>query len=156
MNEEAFNGELDRLLRDAVRTLDVVGASAVIVKADATVATAAAGYADLVSRAPMSPDGACNWFSMTKIATATAAMMLAEQGRLDLDAPIGQYLGDIWPAAFAPAKVRHLLSHSSGLRNPIPIRWVHLAGEPRPEPRAWLSRLLGKQRKPRFEPGSRA
>jgi len=93
---------------------------------------------------------------MTKIATATAAMMLAERGRLDLDAPVGQYLGDIWPAAFAPAKVRHLLSHSSGLRNPIPIRWVHLAGEPRPEPRAWLARLLIKQRRPRFEPGSRA
>jgi CubicO group peptidase (beta-lactamase class C family) len=156
VDEEALSSELDRLLGDAVRTLEVVGASAVIVNAGTTVATAAAGYADLASRAPMSTEGACNWFSMTKIATATAAMMLAERGRLDLDAPVSQYLGDVWPARFAPVHVRHLLSHSSGLRNPIPIRWVHLAGEPRPDPRAWLARLLAKQRKPRFEPGSRA
>lgn len=127
-----------------------------MVNGDATVATSTAGLLDLASGTAMSADAACNWFSMTKIATATAAMMLAERGELDLDAPVSQYLADIWPTRFASARVRHLLSHSSGLRNPLPIRWVHPAGEPRPEPRAWLARLLEKQRAPRFEPGMRA
>jgi CubicO group peptidase (beta-lactamase class C family) len=127
-----------------------------IVAGDTTVSASAAGLSDRASGRAMSADGACNWFSMTKIATATAAMMLAERGRLDLDAPVSQYLGDIWPTPFALARVRHLLSHSSGLRNPLPIRWVHCAGEPRPEPRVWLARLLAKQRAPRFEPGTRA
>src|SRR4029077_18443287 len=36
------------------------------------------------------------------------------------------------------------------------IRWVHLAGDPRPDARTWLTRLLAKQRTPRFEPGTRA
>jgi CubicO group peptidase (beta-lactamase class C family) len=148
--------DLDRLLSGAVRERDLIGVGVAIVAGDTTVATSTAGVSDLASGTGMSADGACNWFSMTKIATATAAMMLAERGRLDLDAPVRHYLGDIWPARFAPARVRHLLSHSSGLRNPLPIRWVHGAGEPRPEPRAWLTRLLARQRAPRFEPGTRA
>jgi CubicO group peptidase (beta-lactamase class C family) len=69
---------------------------------------------------------------------------------------VSSYLGDVWPASFSAARVRHLLSHSSGLRNPLPIRWVHPAGAPAPDQRAFLARLLAKQRKPRFEPGSRA
>lgn len=148
--------ELDRLLERTVQKHNLIGVSVAIVAGEMTVATSAAGLSDLASGTTLSADGACNWFSMTKIATATAAMMLAERGRLDLDAPVRQYLGDIWPPRFAPARVRHLLSHSSGLRNPLPIRWVHRAGEPRPEPRAWLARLLAKQRAPRFEPGTRA
>ena len=104
----------------------------------------------------MSPDGACNWFSMTKIATATTAMILVDRGALDLDAPVADHLGDLWPATFAEVRVRHLLNHSSGLRNPVPIRWVHRAGEPVPDARRFLERLLAKQRRPRFAPGSRA
>ena len=104
----------------------------------------------------MSPEGACNWFSMTKIATATAAMMLVDRGQLDLEAPVSGYLGDSWPSGFAAVRVRHLLNHSSGLRNPLPIRWVHRAGEAAPGERLFLGRLLAKQRAPRFEPGTRA
>ena len=29
--------------------------------------------------------------------------------------------------------IRHLLSHSAGLPNPIPVRWVHLAETPPPD-----------------------
>jgi len=134
----------------------LIGVSVALVSGDTMVATSAAGCCDLASGAVMSADAACNWFSMTKIATATAAMMLAERGRLDLDAPVSRYLADVWPARFASVRVLHLLNHSSGLRNPLPIRWVHRTGEPRPEPRAWLARLLAKQRAPRLEPGTRA
>jgi len=148
--------ELARRLDEAVRTHWLVGVSAALVVEGATVSSAAAGRADLRSGASMSAEAACNWFSMTKIATATAAMVLSDQGQLDLNAPVGEYLGDLWPSRFAAVRVRHLLSHSSGLRNPLPIRWVHAAGKPRPDPRAWLARLLAKQRRLRFEPGSRA
>lgn len=147
---------LGRLVGAALAERNLIGVSVAMVAGDTTVATSTAGLCDLASGSAMSADAACNWFSMTKIATATAAMMLAESGQLDLDAPVGEYLGDMWPTGFASARVRHLLSHSSGLRNPLPIRWVHRAGELRPEPRAWLARLLAKQRAPSFVPGSRA
>jgi CubicO group peptidase (beta-lactamase class C family) len=93
---------------------------------------------------------------MTKIATATAAMVLAEGGTLDLDAPVTRYLGEVWPSRFAGVPVRHLLSYSSGLPNPVPIRWVHPAADPQPDSAVFLARLLARQRRPRFEPGTRA
>jgi CubicO group peptidase (beta-lactamase class C family) len=132
------------------------GVSVAVVRGDEVVASAAAGYADLASATPMSVGGACNWFSMTKIATATATMVLAEAGSLDIDARVGRYLGERWPSVLDQVLVRHLLSHSGGLRNPIPIRWVHRAGEPGPDPSAFLARVLARQRRPRSEPGAAA
>ncbi len=148
--------ELDRLAEETVRREQLPGLAVAVVHADQIVASAAAGFADLATRAPMSADSACNWFSMTKIATATAAMVLAEGGALDLDAPVARYLGEAWPGPFAGARVRHLLSHSSGLANPVPIRWVHRAGDPRPDPAGFLARLLARQHRPRSAPGTRA
>lgn len=148
--------ELDRLAEDAVRRHDLPGVAVAVVRAGQVVASATAGFADLATRTPMQADGGCNWFSMTKIATATTAMVLAEGGVLDLDAPVGRYLGGAWPARFARVEVRHLLSHSAGLRNPVPIRWVHRAADPRPDPHDFLARLLARQHRPRSEPGTRA
>jgi len=85
----------------------------------------------------------CPWFSMTKIVTATAAMRLAERGVFDLDAPspgtfprcdrCGRRGG--WASQIT---ARHLLSHSPGLANPIPVRWVHPADQSAPDPDAFL------------------
>src|SRR6476620_2317415 len=141
-------------LEDVVDRHEAPGAAVAVVSGDAIVASAASGSADLVRGTSMSPAHACNWFSMTKIATATAAMMLVDRGQLDLDAPVSAYLGEAWPRGFAAVRVRHLLNHSSGLRNPIPIRWVHHAGQPTPDARRFLARLLSKQRAPKFEPGT--
>src|SRR4051794_28703948 len=52
----------------------------------------AVGYADLAQRHPASPEDQYPWFSMTKIATATAVMRLHAGGAVDLDVPIGSYL----------------------------------------------------------------
>jgi CubicO group peptidase (beta-lactamase class C family) len=51
--------------------------------------------------------------------------------------------------------VRHLLSHSSGIANPIPISWVHLAEEPAVDLDDFTRRLLTRYHRLRFEPGSR-
>lgn len=147
---------LESLVAAAQCTERVPGIAVAVVVDSRLVATAAAGQASLHPAVSADPMMTCCWFSMTKVATATAAMILVDEGRLDLDAPVGRYLGDIWPPDFAAARVRHLLSHSSGLSNPLPLRWVHLAGSPRPDQHAFLSRLLAHQRKPKFEPGTRA
>ncbi|MEL6938823.1 MAG: serine hydrolase domain-containing protein [Cyanobacteria bacterium J06598_1] len=52
--------------------------------------------------------------SMSKPLTATAIMLLVQDGRVDLDAPIGTYLADV-PEHWSAITVRHLLSHTSGL-----------------------------------------
>ena len=121
---------------------------------------AAVGMADLVARSPISGDVNMPWFSMTKIATATTALYLSERGGLDLDAPVLPLvpaMRALRPAAFAERiSSRHLLQHGAGLANPIPVRWIHPAGEPGPDPDAFLQGLLSKHSKLRFEPGARS
>jgi CubicO group peptidase (beta-lactamase class C family) len=50
-------------------------------------------------------------YSVTKAFAATSALLLVQQGKLDLDAPISRY----WPQLRAQTTLRHLLSHSAGL-----------------------------------------
>lgn len=60
--------------------------------------------------------------SLSKCITAWALARLAEQGRLDLDAPIERYLprGAVPPSAFDPARItaRRLMSHTAGISLP--------------------------------------
>jgi len=136
----------------------VPGIAAVVVRRDGAEQPCAAGVADLETGRPTTPDSAHLWFSMTKIVTATAAMQLVDRGSLDLDDPVSGWLPEFpqprsgWP----PVLVRHLLSHSSGLTNPIPVRWVHPAGERPRDAREFTLSLLRRHRKLRSPAGSKA
>jgi CubicO group peptidase (beta-lactamase class C family) len=99
---------------------------------------AAVGFQDNAKTIPMKPDAIFWIASMTKPVTSVAAMMLVEQGKLDLDAPVAQYLPELKdmqvgvertnPAtgrneiALEPPKrlmtIRDLLRHTSGLVYP--------------------------------------
>lgn len=118
------------------------------------------GLADVMTGVEMTPDTVCNWFSMTKLVTATVAMQLADDGLLDLDAPIVDYYPPFAltrPEARAgAATVRHLLSHSSGLANPLPTRWVHRSTDPAPETGRFVEGLVAKHNRLRFDPGTKA
>jgi CubicO group peptidase (beta-lactamase class C family) len=138
----------------------VPGVAVLVAGPEGVRAAGAAGLADVAARVPASPGMVCPWFSMTKIVTATAAMRLAEQGVLDLDAPVlGQVpaLRQVRPPQWAGRiTARHLLAHSAGLANPVPVRWVHPADQPAPDQEVFLRGLLARHRKLRFEPGSRS
>jgi CubicO group peptidase (beta-lactamase class C family) len=67
---------------------------------------------------PVDPDTLFQIGSITKTFTMAAAMRLVEQGRLDLDAPVRQYLPDLRmsdPEVAARVTLRQLLTHTSGL-----------------------------------------
>jgi len=75
---------------------------------------------------PMPVDAIFDVASLTKVAaTTTAAALLYDQGRLELDAPVARYIPE-----FAGVQghdgitVRHLLSHSAGLPSPM-LLWKH-------------------------------
>ena len=146
---------LEAFVREKIKTNGVPGLSVAVVKGDRVVWERGFGFADLAASTPAAPATSCLWFSMTKIATATAVLKLAEHGTLDLDAPVTDYF-----AGFAivsqpvQVTVRHLLSHSSGLANPLPIRWVRSAGTLTPDRRAFVGRLLAKHRRLKFKPGT--
>ena len=75
-------------------------------------------------RRPATADTGYLWFSMSKIATATAAMRLADERRLDLDAPVRELVPDYMARSGEQPLIRQLLDHTSGAANPLPVRWV--------------------------------
>src|SRR5215204_43453 len=114
-----------------------------VVKDDRLVWSKGFGVADLATASPATPRTSYLWFSMTKIVTATAVARLAEGGKLDLDVPADEYFrGFKVVSQSTPVTVRHLLNHSSGLANPLPIRWVKPAGALGFDRGAFVERLL--------------
>ncbi|MET8567045.1 serine hydrolase domain-containing protein [Streptomyces sp. NPDC004783] len=59
--------------------------------------------------------------SLTKLFTAVAAVQQIERGTLGIDAEVGAYLPDFRGAAAHRVTVRHLLTHTSGLRPELPL-----------------------------------
>jgi CubicO group peptidase (beta-lactamase class C family) len=78
------------------------------------------GLADIESNTPITEDTVFRIASVTKTFTAIAVMQLWEQGLIDLDAPANDYLRAYKlisaKASFRPATVRHLLTHTAGIR----------------------------------------
>ena len=74
------------------------------------------GSADLEWNIDNTPQTKFRIGSVTKQFTSVAIFMLAEQGKLDIDAPISTYLEDT-PAAWEAITVRQLMRHSAGLPN---------------------------------------
>jgi CubicO group peptidase (beta-lactamase class C family) len=111
----------DPLVLDGIRRGAFPGAALVIGRRDTILF--AKGYGRLTwstGAAPADPDSTLwDLASLTKvIATTTALMLLVERGRVDLDAPVQRYLPEF---AAAGVTVRHLLTHTSGLRATLPL-----------------------------------
>lgn len=74
------------------------------------------GKADLEQDVPVTPRTAFRTASIAKPLTATGVMRLAQEGRLDLDAPIRQYC-PAWPEKHPTITARQILGHVSGIRH---------------------------------------
>ena len=101
------------------------GMLAMIARRGSVVFEHAAGTLDVETGAPLRMDSLMRIYSMTKPITSVAAMMLVEEGKLLLDAPVSMHFpewkelrvlqeGEQVPARSA-VTARHLLMHSSGL-----------------------------------------
>ena len=73
------------------------------------------GHADAARTRPWTPDTIVNLFSTTKGMASLCAHRLADQGRLDLDAPVARYWPEFAQADKGGIPVRWLLDHSAGL-----------------------------------------
>ncbi len=92
-----------------------VGASFCATLDGETVVDLWGGWADAAKTRPWERDTIVNVYSTTKTMTFLCALMLADRGLLDLDAPVAKY----WPEFAANGKERikvsHLMAHSAGL-----------------------------------------
>ena len=149
---------------DAERQVDQVfsrwswttpGCSVGVAEGGRTVLAKAYGMADLDHDLPNRPDTVFEAGSVSKQFTAAAVLLLARDGKLSLDDPARQYLPEL-PDYGAPLTIRHMLTHTSGLRD-----WGSVAGvagwprTSRAHTHAHVLDIVSRQRALNFTPGSR-
>lgn len=141
-------------LDTVVQSSNTPGLQYLVVNAAGPVFDYAGGFADLADRRPMTPETTLMAYSMSKTITAAAVLELAGAGKLELDEPIAKYV-DGQPYG-REITVRQVLSHTSGIPNPIPLRWVHLVGEHATfDERAALAAVLRQHPRLAFAPGTK-
>jgi len=92
-----------------------IGASFTATIEGETVVDLWGGWADAEKTRPWEADTIVNVYSTTKTMTALTALLVADRGDLDFDAPVARYWPEFAQAGKADITVAHLMSHSSGL-----------------------------------------
>ena len=75
------------------------------------------GFADVENQVAMTPDHRLRIASISKPMSVTAAALLWEQGKLDLDAPVQVYLPDFLPPPYVPPSTDTSGSNSNNNKN---------------------------------------
>ncbi len=128
-------GAIDAFVQRHIRERGIPGMTVGIAHRGGVLAVRTYGSRDVKTGAPVLADDLFEIGSITKSFIGIALLQLHEAGRLDLQRPILDYLP--WlriESAFAPITVHHLLTHSSGLPNPlalpsVPLWTAHAPGE---------------------------
>jgi len=107
---------LDGFVPYSLSAGDIAGAVVVVVKDGAVLLQKGYGYADVAKKLPMDPEQTMVRIGSTsKLFTWTAVMQLVEQGKLDLDRDVNEYLDFKIPRDFdKPVTVRDLMNHRGG------------------------------------------
>lgn len=107
---------LDGMVPYALRAGDIAGAVVVVVKDGTVLLKKGYGYADASTKRPMDPEQTMVRIGSTsKLFTWTAVMQLVEQGKLNLDRAVNDYLDFTIPHDFGrPVTIRDLMNHRGG------------------------------------------
>jgi len=97
-------------------TADTPGCAVGVSKDGKPIVQKAYGMADLEHDVPNRADTIFEAGSVSKQFTAAAVLLLAQDGKLSLDDPVRKHVGEL-PDYGAPLTIRHLLQHTSGLRD---------------------------------------
>ena len=144
------SAEVDRLMRREMKSRHIPGAVVAVVHRGKVVKRTAYGLANVELGARCRIDNVFEIGSVTKQFTATLVMMLVEDGRVKLD----QSVKDLLPAApdlWKGITVRHLLGHTSGLRNINDLKGFEL--REKLDGKSFVDRL--KSEPLEFEPGEK-
>jgi len=133
---------------------DSPGCVLAVIRDGETVYQRGYGTADLENAAPITPDSVFYIASVSKQFTAACVLLLARSGAISLDDEVHRYFPEL-PDYGRPVTVRHLIHHTSGLRDYLEL-W-ELAGHSFGEPFSNQDGLdlLVRQRNLNFPPGER-
>ena len=115
---EAF---LDGLVPQQIKHDDIAGATIAVVKDGKLLFSKGYGYADVEKKTPVSPsDTLFRPGSVSKLFTWTAIMQLYEQGKLDLDRDVNEYLDFKIPDKFGkPITLKNIMTHTPGFEEQV-------------------------------------
>ncbi len=118
---------LDKSIRENMKKNGISALGVAIVVDGNTVFIKNYGVMNKLSKTPVPEDAYFQPGSISKSFTALAVMKLAEEGRIDIDAPVTKYLPEFaMKSRFPGAKditIRHLLSHRAGLPRDYYAGW---------------------------------
>lgn len=117
MLDEATIAKIEVLVEQSMAKSHVPGAAIGIVKDDKLIYAKGFGVNELGTQKPVTPDSVFFLASIAKSVTGMAIMQLAEEGKIDLDAPVTMYLPyfTITDPVAKDITIRQLLSHTSGM-----------------------------------------
>jgi CubicO group peptidase (beta-lactamase class C family) len=139
---------LDRFIEKTIATIpDVPSVSVAVVRDGRPYYVGAVGMRNVENRTPADAETGYYMGSTTKAFTGLACAILAQQGKLDLDAPISRYL----PELTSPnVTLRAFLTHTSAVENDAIVFRTAFSGEHTPQQLVSLLQS-SKSRKPGFQ-----
>jgi CubicO group peptidase (beta-lactamase class C family) len=108
--------QVDDYLKSQMQQHRIPGLTLKIIRDGKPIKTAAYGRANLELNVPAKPETVFEIGSVTKQFTAAGILLLAQEGKLSVDDNISKHLKDT-PGAWANVTIRHLLTHTSGIKN---------------------------------------
>ena len=124
--------QVDTYLKSQMQQHRIVGLTVKIIRDGKTIKTAAYGLANVELNVPAKPETVFEIGSITKQFTAAGILMLAQDGKLSVNDKLSKYLKDT-PEAWANVTLRHLLTHTSGIKSYTGLDgfqiWRHLTQE---------------------------
>jgi CubicO group peptidase (beta-lactamase class C family) len=117
MSEEIKWEDLEQRVANLMQKKKVPGFSLAVIKDQEIIYSKGFGNRDVAKNLPATTDTLYGIASCTKVFTCIAIMQLAEQGKISIDDPVNKYLPFKIGLKDNPIKIKHLMSHSSGLPN---------------------------------------
>lgn len=106
---------LGQLFAEKLESGEELGASLAVIVDGEMVVDLWGGWTDVARTKPWLENTIANVFSTTKTMTSLAALLLVDRGELDLDASVSTYWPEFAARGKTGIKVRHLLTHTSGM-----------------------------------------
>ena len=113
---DAQTDSVDAFVRDFIRRHDIPAAAVSVVHRGKVTKAAGYGVANLELGVAATGHSVFEIGSITKQITAAAVLMLVEDGKLGLDDPLARYVTGL-PEGWSGIRLRHLLTHTSGLHD---------------------------------------
>ena len=154
MTSSAVHQLVDSTISRIVESGQIPGIQYMVIDSHEIIYEYCGGRKDVSSDVPVTSDTTFMSSSTTKALTAAAVLQLNDRNKIDLAESLSTY----FPShPYGPdIKINHLLNQTSGVPNPLPLKWLHLAEDHDSfDADKALQDVLERYSRLRFNPGSR-